>query len=117
MKNARCSQLQRQLRACSSSDDDHAVWSLDVPKEGRYAVWLDWACDAKVAGKRFVLETANAALDGKVTGTGTWDNYRQARVGELDLAAGAHRLTFRPSETLRGTPLIDLKAIKLVPVK
>ncbi len=50
-------------------------------------------------------------------GTGNWDTYRQAKVGELTLAAGTQRLTFRPGQSLRSSALIDLKAIKLVPMK
>src|SRR5262249_10855509 len=24
--------------------DDHALWTVDVPRSGEYEVWLDWAC-------------------------------------------------------------------------
>ncbi len=99
------------------SDDDQAVWTIEVSRTGRYAVWLDWACENAAAGKRFVLESGTTELSGKADGTGTWDAYRQASVGDMTLAAGTQRLTFRPGQPLRSGPLIDLKAIKLVPMK
>jgi putative membrane-bound dehydrogenase-like protein len=100
-----------------TSDDDQAVWTVELPKPGRYTVLMEWACDNGVAGKRFVIECGTAEVSGKVEGTGNWDRYKKARVGELTLAAGPQRLTFRPGQGLRNSPLIDLKAIKLVPAK
>jgi putative heme-binding domain-containing protein len=98
-----------------STNDDHVVWSVDVPQAGKYTVWLDWACDDRMAGRRFVLEAGANRLTGKVAGTGTWDNYRQARVGEIVLEAGPQRVAFRAAGNIAGS-LIDLKAIKLVPL-
>jgi putative membrane-bound dehydrogenase-like protein len=97
-----------------SSLDDHAVWMVEVPKAGKYAVWLDWACDNGSAGNRFELRADGQALTGKVAGTGNWDTYRQARVGEITLNAGQQRVVFRSAGPIRG-PLIDLKAIVLKP--
>src|SRR5262249_11760812 len=38
-----------------SHPDDHAVWTLNMPKPGKYAVWLDWACPDANAGNTFVI--------------------------------------------------------------
>jgi putative membrane-bound dehydrogenase-like protein len=99
-----------------TSDDDHAVWTVRVPRTGRYAVWLDWACPPESAGKPFLLDAGANQLTNKVASTGSWDTYRQERVGELVLTAGEQRLTFRAARRLYASPLLDLKAIKLVPV-
>jgi putative membrane-bound dehydrogenase-like protein len=99
-----------------NSDDDHVIWTVDVPRAGRYAVWLDWACADSAAGKMFVLQCGANQFTGKVAGTGGWDSYKQARVGEIVLTAGQQRLTLRAARRLASSALLDLKGIKLVPV-
>ena len=56
-------------------------------------------------------------LTSKVTATGGWDIYKEAEVGSLVLSAGQQRLSMRPAGRLNGTAMLDLKSIKLVPVK
>src|SRR5262249_31615087 len=68
-----------------SNLDDHAVWSVEVPKAGTYSVWLDGACDNNSAGNTLVLQTGLSRLTYKVAGTGNWDAYRQAKIGEIPL--------------------------------
>jgi putative heme-binding domain-containing protein len=98
-----------------TTQEDHATWSVEVTKAGKYAVWLDWACDPGAAGKAFLLESGPNRLTGKVAATGNWDTYRQAKVGEIVLPAGRQRVTFRSAGRIF-TPLIDLKSVKLVPL-
>jgi putative membrane-bound dehydrogenase-like protein len=99
-----------------SSTDDQAVWTIEAARPGRYAVWLDWACAPDTAGKRFLLQAGVNQMTGRVNSTGSWDTYRQAKVGEIVLAAGQQRVTFRSAGRIFH-PLIDLKSVKLVPVK
>jgi putative heme-binding domain-containing protein len=95
--------------------DDRAVWTVVADHDGTYDVWLDFACADSSANNGFVLEGARPVLGGKVTGTGGWDRYRQLKIGSITLAAGKHRLTFRPANgKLRGA-LLDLRSIHLVP--
>jgi putative membrane-bound dehydrogenase-like protein len=98
-----------------SSADDHAVWAVQVPKAGKYAVWLDWACADGSAGNAFVLQAGPQRLTAKVQGTGNWDTYRYARVGEITLAEGRVEVVFRAAGPIRGA-LMDLKGINLVRV-
>ncbi|MFO0929347.1 MAG: c-type cytochrome [Gemmataceae bacterium] len=99
-----------------SAPADRAVWTVEVPRGGKFQVWLDHACDPANAGNTFVLEADAVLLRGKVESTGTWDDYRQKSVGTLTLPAGSHRLTMRPDGALRGA-MIDLRSLRLVPVK
>jgi putative membrane-bound dehydrogenase-like protein len=96
--------------------DDHAVWTVEGPRAGTYEVWLDWACADDAAGNAFVVQAGLQQLTGKVEGTGSWDNYRQASVGQLKLPAGQQRVTLRSVGRVRGY-LIDLRSIKFVPVE
>jgi putative membrane-bound dehydrogenase-like protein len=97
-----------------TSADDHAVWTVDVPRAGAYAVWFEWACDPSVAGNRFVLEAGESSLRGMVAGTGNWDTYRREKLGDLSLAAGQQRIVLRSDGKPNGA-IIDLKSIRLVP--
>jgi putative membrane-bound dehydrogenase-like protein len=98
------------------SGDDRAVWTVEVPKAGKYTVWLDWACDDKNAGASFALDVGESqAMEVKVKSTGGWDTYRFAKMGEMQLQAGRLTITMRPIGELKGA-MIDLKGIKLVPV-
>jgi putative membrane-bound dehydrogenase-like protein len=99
-----------------SSADDHAVWTIEIDRPGKYAVSLDYACEDATAGQSLVIEVAGGRLSMTVAGTGNWDTYRQKPLGQLELAAGRHELVVRPDGPLRG-PLVDLKAVRLTPVK
>jgi hypothetical protein len=97
-------------------EQDHVAWSVQVAKAGPYDVLLDYACHDDSAGNICVLEAGEAALHGRVKGTGGWDKYRQWKLGTLTLKAGPQRLSLRPD----GKPtraLMDLRSIRLVPVK
>jgi putative heme-binding domain-containing protein len=100
-----------------SSEDDHVVWQVEVLRPGKYAVWCNWACDDNSAGNRWKLEAGENALIGAVAGTGNWETYKQAQVGELTLEPGLRRLVVRSIGKPRGAALWDLKSIKLVPTK
>jgi putative membrane-bound dehydrogenase-like protein len=100
-----------------SSADDYAAWTFRVPKAGRYLAVLEYACDNGNAGNMFAIDTDGGTLTGKVTGTGNWDTYRKLNAGVVNLPAGEQRLTMRPEAGIRGGALIDLKAIRLTPVK
>ena len=58
------------------------------------------------------LQAGNGSLDVKVRGTGTWDEYRQARIGTIQLEAGRQQIVMRPAGSIRGA-MIDLKDIRL----
>lgn len=98
-----------------TSTDDRAVWTLSVPAAGRYEVWLDWACPTGDAGAAFTVATVAGSITARVEPTGTWDVYKQAKIGELTLEPGTTRLTVRAAPPFKGI-LMDLRTLKLVPV-
>jgi putative heme-binding domain-containing protein len=99
-----------------SSADDRAAWEVEVPRAGKYAVTFDYACDPGAAGNAWVLEAEGGRLAGKVASTGSWDTYRQVRVGTIALAAGRQRVVLRAEGAIKGA-LIDLKEARLVAEK
>jgi putative heme-binding domain-containing protein len=98
------------------SDDDHAAWSLEIVRPGKYTLSLDYACDNSAAGQTVVVDVAGQQVTTKVPGTGNWDSYRQLQLGQVELATGVQPLVVRPDGRLAG-PLIDLKSVRLHPVK
>src|SRR5439155_3181331 len=91
-----------------SSADDHAIWTVQVPKAGKYEVWIDYACDNGNAGTSFAIDADAGSVTATVAGTGNWDTYRKIKIGTLTLAAGDQRLTMRPAAPIKGA-MIDLR--------
>jgi putative heme-binding domain-containing protein len=96
------------------SEDDRAIWTVEVPKAGKYTVFLDYACPDDSAGNKFALITDSGRVTGIVAGTGGWQKYKEAKFGEIELAAGKQQLTMRSEGKIR-QHLLDLRAVRLVP--
>ena len=97
-----------------SAKNDRAAWRFDAARPGRYSVWLDWACDDRTAGNTLVLNVGKERLETKVSGTGSWETYRKAAIGEITLTDGPQRLEISPSGQIRGA-LLDLRSVELRP--
>jgi len=100
---------------CWHDAQDHATWTVQLDKEGRFDVYLDYACDNSSAGNRFVLEGCQPTLGGQITATGGWDKYRQQKIGAATLSAGKHRIVLRPDAGAIHGALLDLRGSYLVP--
>ena len=96
------------------SADDYAVWTVDVPRGGHWRVELDYACANNTAGNRIHFSTGTREFSCRVAGTGTWDEYKKLRVGELDLGRGRRQIVVSAAGPLQSF-LIDLRAIRLIP--
>ena len=98
-----------------TSEEDHAVWTVEIPKAGRYHVRLTWACANDSAGNGFAIQAGPARINGNVQGTGTWDDYKTTTIGDINLPAGKHTVVFRSAVKIKGA-LIDLKELRLAPI-
>ncbi|HEY5313987.1 MAG TPA: c-type cytochrome, partial [Pirellulales bacterium] len=98
------------------SENDQAVWTLDVKQQGPCDVWLEYACDNAAAGNSVLITAGGNRLLAPVTVTGSWDNYRTLSVGRISLPAGKVRLVLRPSGKPHGA-LFDLQSVRVRPVK
>ena len=96
------------------SAEDRAVWTIRVPRAGRYGITLDYACADDVAGNRFVIQVAGQSVGGVVGGTGSWDEYAWRDVGVVELEAGEHELVFRSDGPIQQF-LLDLRSVVLWP--
>jgi hypothetical protein len=100
---------------------DRVEWDVQINNAGKYDVYLDWSVDNKEAGKPFILETKGQQLRGTVGRTGSWQTYKTEKIGTITLAAGTHKLVFKPASKFETVgeqgALLDLRGLKLVPVK
>lgn len=93
------------------SENDRAVWTLDVPQSGRYDVYLEYA-NPRDAGNRSLLEVADQRLSWSIPGTGSWDVYQSQKIGTITLPEGETKLTFRSAGKINHA-LLDLKTVRL----
>lgn len=96
------------------SENDRAVWDVEIPAAGSYDVWLDAASPGEKPAHQFRLEGGGSALVGAIPATGTWENYRQTKVGTVELPGGEHRLVLRGVPPIQ-TAILDLREVRLVP--
>jgi hypothetical protein len=96
------------------SPQDYAAWDIQVPRQGRYRVSLEYACENSAAGDRFLLSVNGQTIGERVEGTGSWDDYRSKGIGTVELPKGRVELIVRADGPIHSA-LIDLRTIVLVP--
>jgi putative heme-binding domain-containing protein len=96
-------------------EDDLAVWQVEIPSAGEYQVSIEWACDRGTAGNHAQVSTRDEKLRFKVESTGTWDQYKTAKIGRIRLQAGIQRIRLHPAGPVSQF-LIDLRKMTLSPL-
>ncbi len=99
--------------------EDYLAWSIDVEADGRYEIWFDYAADAKWTGNKAIVifegesgDWSNQMID--ITPTGTKDDYRQKRMGEVTLNRGRLRVLLKAGGPITGE-LMHLRGLRLAP--
>ena len=96
--------------------DDSATWRFKVDKAATMDLLVVYGVPNNLAGQTFVVELdGKPVVQGKLPGTGGYTKFRRQAVGRIKLAAGEHRLSFRPERAVRGDDLIDLRSVILAP--
>jgi putative heme-binding domain-containing protein len=98
------------------SADDRAVWTVELTRPGKYAIWLDYACPDNAAGNSVLVEAGSRRVSGNILGTGSGHRYKPMEVGEIELATGKLQVVIRSAGVLSGS-LLDLRSVRLVPEK
>ena len=96
---------------------DRVEWDVELKKGAIYEVYLDWSVSDDEAGKPYVFEAGNQQISGIIGKTGSWFTYRYEKLGSLKLFAGKNKLIFKAGEHSPKGALLDLRSMKLVPVK
>ena len=98
--------------------EDKVEWEVRVPKGGAYDVYLTWSVSDKEAGKPFVFQASEKTLEGTVRSTGSWEKFETLKIGTLQLSRGKQKMIFKPKTSFgKGGALLDLRQVKLVPLK
>ncbi|WP_290798563.1 hypothetical protein [Flavihumibacter sp. UBA7668] len=92
-------------------------WYVVVEKGGTYDVTLEWSVSDEESGKGFVIEFGPQTVKGKVGKSGSWETFKTVSVGHVKLAAGSHRVVFRPSVDFGLGAILDLREIRLNPAQ
>ena len=98
------------------SENDRAVWTINIQKSGDYDVILDWAAPQEIASNKFQLTAGESTFTGVIAATDSWDDYHQRQIGTITLSAGSTQLIFSSAGSLNEF-LLDLRTITLVPSK
>jgi alpha-L-fucosidase len=94
--------------------DDVPVWTMAVPKAGRYKVELSYGTSRGAAGAEYTVSAGKAQLTAKTVNSGGEMVFHTVTAGELRLEAGEQRLQVKASTT--GRPAMTLEWVRLVPV-
>ena len=96
------------------SENDRAVWNVEVPAAGRYDVVVNYSSTDDEAGNTWLLEAGEHALTGKVAPTGSKDRYQEVQAGQIELQAGTQQIVFRSQGPIDGN-LMQLGGVLLKP--
>jgi neutral ceramidase len=96
---------------------DRVEWNVLVKKSGEYDVFLEWSVSDEEAGKPFVLEAGRKKLKAKIGKTGSWETFKVEKIGTVQLSSGKQTVVFKPDSKLTEGYLMDLREIKLEPIK
>ena len=70
---------------------DRAAWTFEVAQAGRYAIWLDWACDDVSAGNTLRLDFG--------TDRASTEDLRDRQLGDVPFGEGRRGDASRPART------------------
>lgn len=96
---------------------DRVEWNVLVKKSGEYDVFLEWSVSDEEAGKPFVLEAGRKKLKAKIGKTGSWETFKVEKIGTVQLSSGKQIVVFKPDSKHTEGFLMDLREIKLEPIK
>lgn len=94
--------------------DDVPVWTMSVPKAGRYKVELSYGSARGAAGSAYTVSAGKARLTAKTESSGGEMVFHTVTAGELRLEAGEQQLRVKASAA--GRPVMTLEWVRLVPV-
>jgi putative membrane-bound dehydrogenase-like protein len=100
-----------------TSENDRAEWTVVLDRPGEYTVEWEYSVAPDAAGNQWqILVNGEPSLTGEVESTGSWETFKTAQLGELDLSGGDTNFVVRSVGKVEKA-LLDLRSIRLVPVK
>ncbi|MBS1737906.1 MAG: hypothetical protein JST21_00335 [Bacteroidetes bacterium] len=94
--------------------NDKVEWEVETDKPKEYEVYLEWSVSDEEAGKEFIIETKDGQLTGIVKPSGSWETYKNEKIGKINLSEGLQKIVFKSKTKFEKGGLLDLRQIKLV---
>ena len=99
-----------------SKVDTWVSWQVEVPEAGTYAVEITYAAEPNCAGAKYEVFLGETSIQRKVESTGGWGRFETKRLGTIKVpASGPTPLAVKPLQ-IKGAGLMNLQAVRLVPV-
>jgi hypothetical protein len=96
---------------------DRVEWDVEVEQEGVYNAELVWSVSDEEAGNEFLLEAGKQKLIGIIDPSGSWETFKSKNIGTIKLKAGRQKIVFKSNKPSVKAGMLDLREIKLSPVK
>jgi mono/diheme cytochrome c family protein len=93
-------------------ETDVAEWTIQIPADGEYEVFVTLAADEASAGDAYVIEAETATAKGTVKSTGGYEIFAEQSAGILKLKLGMQKLLMRPDGALK-QELADVRMVRL----
>lgn len=98
-----------------TNPQDTVTWRTAVAKAGAYEVSLDFGCHDDAAGSEFEVKIGSKTIPGKVTGTGTWKEFKTEVLGSVDLEKSNEVIITVKATKKPGEAVMNLRSLTLTP--
>jgi alpha-L-fucosidase len=99
-----------------SNPKDRVEWTAEITKPGVFEVELNYAC-APNCGGQYTVSANNQKFTANVTATQGWADFATAKVGQLNVEKAATVTVSIQPVKRQGEGLMNLRSLKLNPVK
>jgi alpha-L-fucosidase len=99
-----------------SNPKDRVEWTAEITKPGVFEVELNYAC-APNCGGQYTVSANNQKFTANVTATQGWADFATAKVGQLNVEKAATVTVSIQPVKRQGEGLMNLRSLKLKPVK
>ena len=94
---------------------DYVEWAVKVARPGDFDVVVNYACEPGSAGSEFKLVIGDKSIGGKISSTGSWDDYRLLTLGTIHLdRPGTITIAVKPTKK-PGLAVMNLRSVTLRP--
>ena len=94
---------------------DYVEWAVKVARPGDFDVVVNYACEPGSAGSEFKLVIGDKSMGGKISATGSWDDYRLLKLGTIHLdRPGTVTIAVKPTKK-PGLAVMNLRSVTLSP--
>jgi alpha-L-fucosidase len=99
------------------NQQDSVTWDATLPRAGKYKVSIEYACENGSEGADFMVFVNDAGVGNKVDATGGWATFKRVDLGTLETFRTGDAVVRVVAKTKPGYAVMNLKSVRLTPVK